>query len=84
MRGQRHPSAAPYPRKDPVPIIQEAGWALGPVWTGAENLAPSGFDPRTIQPEGSRYTDYATLPNTLNVPSYSEYWLNYILINRNM
>ena len=21
------------PRKDPVPILQEAGWATGPVWT---------------------------------------------------
>jgi hypothetical protein len=29
--------------KDPVPIIQKAGWALGPVWTGAENLAPTGI-----------------------------------------
>ena len=28
------------PGKDPVPIVQEAGWASGPVWTGAENLAP--------------------------------------------
>jgi hypothetical protein len=28
------------PGKDPVPIVQEAGWAPGPVWTGAENLAP--------------------------------------------
>jgi len=28
------------PRKDPVLIIQDAGWAPGPVWTGAENLAP--------------------------------------------
>ena len=27
--------------KDPVPIVQEAGWAPGPVWTGAENLAPT-------------------------------------------
>jgi hypothetical protein len=29
------------PGKDPVPILQEAGWAPGPVWTGAENLAPT-------------------------------------------
>jgi hypothetical protein len=29
--------------KDPVPIAQEAGWAPGPVWTGAENLAPTGI-----------------------------------------
>ena len=27
-------------RKDPVPIVQEAGWAPGPVWRGAENLTP--------------------------------------------
>ena len=50
------------PGKDPVPIVQEAGWASGPVWTGAENLAPPGFDPRAVQPVGSRYTDYATRP----------------------
>ena len=36
--------------KDPVPVVQEAGWALGPVWTGAENLAPTGI----------RYTNCAT------------------------
>jgi len=50
------------PGKDPVPIVQEAGWDPGPVWTGAENLAPPGFDPRTVQPIASRYTNYATLP----------------------
>ena len=26
--------------KDPVPIVQEAGWAPGPVWMGVENLTP--------------------------------------------
>ena len=31
------------PGKDPVPIAQEAGWAPGSVWTGAENLAPTGI-----------------------------------------
>jgi len=29
--------------KDPVSIVQEALWAPGPVWTGAENLAPTGI-----------------------------------------
>jgi hypothetical protein len=34
----------PYPReRDPLPIIQEAGWAPGPVCTGVENLAPTGI-----------------------------------------
>ena len=30
------------PGKDPVPIVQEAGWAPGPVWRDAENLATTG------------------------------------------
>jgi len=28
---------------DPVPIVREAAWAPGPVWTGAENLVPNGI-----------------------------------------
>ena len=31
------------PGKDPVPIVQESGWTSEPVWTGAENLAPTGI-----------------------------------------
>ena len=31
-----------YPGKEPIPIVQEAGWASVPVWIGAENLAPTG------------------------------------------
>jgi hypothetical protein len=31
------------PGKDPVAIVYEVGWAPGPVWTGAENLAPTGI-----------------------------------------
>ena len=45
------------PGKDPVPIAQETGWVPGPVWTRAENLATPGFDPQTVQPVASRYTD---------------------------
>ena len=29
------------PGKDPLPLVQEAGRAPGPVWTGAENLPPT-------------------------------------------
>jgi len=39
------------------PIVQEAGWAPGPVWTDAENLAPPGIDPQTVQPVACSYTD---------------------------
>ena len=41
--GQYHALAALPPGKDSVPIVQEAGWAPGPVWTGAENLASTGI-----------------------------------------
>ena len=58
--GQRQ-ARPPYPReRPPVPIIGKAGWAPGPIWTGAENIAPtSGFDSLTVQPVASRFTDCA-------------------------
>jgi len=31
--GQSHAPAASTPGKDPVSILQDAGWAPGPVWT---------------------------------------------------
>ena len=31
------------PGKDTVTIVQEAGWAPGPLWTGAENVVPTGI-----------------------------------------
>jgi hypothetical protein len=40
---KRHAPAALPPERDPVPTVQEAGWAPGPVRTGAENLAPTGI-----------------------------------------
>ena len=34
-----------YPQeRDPVPIVQEAGWASWPVWTGTENLTLTGVE----------------------------------------
>jgi len=48
--------------RDLVPIVQEAGCAPRPVWSGAENLALTGIRPRTVQPVASRYTDWATRP----------------------
>jgi nicotinamidase-related amidase len=58
--GQRHARLLYAQERDPVPIVHEAVWAPGSVWTGAENLAPQpGFDPRTVQPVASRYTDWA-------------------------
>jgi len=35
--GQPHAPAASTSEKVPVPILQDAGWAPGPVWTGGES-----------------------------------------------
>ena len=40
--GQQHDTTAFIPGKDPVPVVQVAGWASGPVWFGAKNLALTG------------------------------------------
>ena len=54
------------PRKDSVPILQEAGWAPGAVWTGSKNLVPTGIWSRTVQPVVSRYTDWSTQPTSID------------------
>jgi len=42
----RHGLLTPW-ETDPVPILQESGWAPGPVWIGLESLAhPLEFDLR--------------------------------------
>jgi hypothetical protein len=45
MGGQFHAPAAFPSGNDLLPIVQKAGWAPGPAWTGEKNLAPSGFRP---------------------------------------
>jgi len=42
MGGQGH-APATLPRKRPVSVVEEAGWAPGPVWTSVEDLAPTGI-----------------------------------------
>ena len=69
-----------YPReRDPVPIVQEAGWAAGPIWTGAENAPPPGFDPRSAKLVASRYTDYAIPANTFVYVCVYIYTYTYIV-----
>ena len=58
--GQRYAPAALPPGKTRYPLYRRLGGPPGLVWTDAENLAPPpGFDPRTVQPVASRYTDWA-------------------------
>jgi len=37
LGGQPHAQAASTRGKDPVPIVREAGWSPGPVWTGGKS-----------------------------------------------
>jgi hypothetical protein len=54
--GQRHALfALPQGAK---PIVQEAWWAPGPAWKGAETSPPPGLDPWIVQPVASFYSDY--------------------------
>jgi hypothetical protein len=51
-----------YPgEREPVPTVQETGWASGPVCLNTEILPLTGFEPRTVQSIASCYTNYATL-----------------------
>ena len=63
MRGQRHAPVALYPRERPGTHCA-GGW-VGPragLDRCRKSRPPPGFDPRTVRPVGSRYTNYATRP----------------------
>jgi len=60
--GQRSRPDRFTPGKDPVPIVQEAGWAPGPVWTVAENLAHTGIRSPDRPTVTSRYTNIHGFP----------------------
>jgi hypothetical protein len=48
------------PRKDPVSIVQEAGWTPGTIWTGAENLATARirFPDRPVRSQSLYWLQY--------------------------
>jgi len=49
------------PRKDPVPILQETGWATRPVWKGGKSR-PHRIRSRAVQPLVSRYIEWSSRP----------------------
>ena len=50
------------PQRNPVTILQEAEWAPGAVWIGAENLLPTQcFHSQTIQVKVSGYMHFMEL-----------------------
>jgi len=63
VRGQRHAPAALYPRERPGTHCT-GGW-VGPragLDRCGKSRPPPGFVPRNVQPEASRYIEYATRP----------------------
>ena len=74
-RRERVVSSTPRPQftpgKDPVPIVQEAGWATETVWRSAENLALLGFDLELSSPSS------AAIPTKLPGPDISFFVINH-------
>jgi hypothetical protein len=74
MRGQRHAPAAFYPRERPS--THYTGGGVGPR-AGLDTCGKSGphpgFDPPTVQPVASRYTNWAT-----GSTGAFKYWQKYI------
>jgi hypothetical protein len=73
------------PGKDTVPIVQEAGWAPGPVWTGAENLAATGIlsPDRPVRSQSLYRLSYRSPQKPVLVGSfYRNGPLNHIKINK--
>jgi hypothetical protein len=63
--GQRHAPAALPPGKTQYPLLRRLGEPQGRSGQVRKISSPQGFDPRTVQPVASRYTDYA-------IPAYSK------------
>jgi hypothetical protein len=58
------------PWKDPVPIVQEVGGPQDQCGQVRKISHPLGFDPWTIHPIASPYTNYATQPKKCKVQSF--------------
>ena len=75
------------PGKDPVPIVQEAGWAPVPVWTGGKTRATG------IRSQDRPARNSVAIPTELPGPHYNTvgytcyecsvwaFWLHYIPYN---
>jgi len=58
LRGHGHtPRTSTLGKRPDILLFYEVELDPGTFWMGAENLARLGFDPRTVQPVTSHYTD---------------------------
>ena len=56
---QHHAPAALHPGKTRYPLYRRLGGLQGRSGRVQKMSPPPGFDPRTVQPVASRYTDWA-------------------------
>jgi hypothetical protein len=59
VSGQSHSPADLPPEMSQYPLNRRLGWLQRRSALVRENSPPPGFDPRTVQPAASRYTNYA-------------------------
>jgi hypothetical protein len=68
------------PGKESTPFVKEAGWAPGPVWTSAENLAPTGI--RSPDRPFRRKSLYGlSYPGSLSLYSNIRNWQTFLNIS---
>jgi hypothetical protein len=60
------------PGKTQYPLYRRLGGPQGRSGQVRKISPPPGFDPRTVQPVGSRYTDYATLAELVSIINLEE------------
>jgi len=70
--GQRHATAALPPGKTRHPLYRKLGGHQGRSGRVRKISPPSGFDPWTVQPVASRYTDYAVPADHISLCEYIE------------
>ena len=76
--GQRHAPAALPPGKTRYPFYRRLGGPQGRSGQVRKISPPPGFDPRTVQPVASRYTDWAILAP--NIKEIARINLSYVVI----
>ena len=80
--GQRHALVALPPAKTRFPLYRKAGWAPGPVWTGAGNLASTGIRspcPWKLSESYFLQTACSSVPSDLREPCFDHPWYTYDL-----
>ena len=68
-----------YPGTNLVLTVQVAGWAPGPVWMGAENLAP--HQDSILGPSSPQRN---AIPTTIFIPTYNIYKISCIFTKRTL